>query len=64
MSIGENIKRLRTNLNLKQTELAKKVGVTPSMITQIERGSKVPSMPLGKAIANALNCDINELYED
>ena len=64
MSIGENIKRLRTNLNLKQTELAKEVGVTPSMITQIERGSKVPSMPLGKAIANALNCDINELYED
>lgn len=64
MSIGENIKRLRTNLNLKQTELAKEVGVTPSMITQIERGSKVPSMLLGKAIANALNCDINELYED
>ena len=64
MSIGENIKRLRTNLNLKQSELAKEVGVTPSMITQIERGSKVPSMPLGKAIANALNCDINELYED
>ncbi len=64
MSIGENIKRLREKCNLKQSELAEMTGTTQSMIAQVERGSKVPSMPLGKEIATALNCRIEELYAE
>ena len=64
MSIGENIKRLRTKCNLSQLELAEQVGVIQSMIAQIERGSKVQTMPLGKEIATALKCGIEELMTE
>ena len=63
MSIGENIKRLREERNMTQRELAMEVGVTHPMICQIERGSKVPSMPLGSQIAQALNCSIIDLMK-
>lgn len=61
MSIGENIKRLRESCNLTQSELAELVGVTQSMIAQVERGSKTLSVPLGQEIAKALNCELTDL---
>lgn len=61
MSIGENIKRIRTDRKMNQTELAKEVCVSQSMICQLERGTKVPTLPLGKAIADALGCSIDDL---
>ena len=54
MSVGANIKAKRTALNLTQRELAQRVNVDPSMICQIERGTKMPTLPLGKEIADAL----------
>lgn len=60
--IGENIKRKRKELNMTQCQLAEIAEVTQAMIAQIERGSKVPSMPLGAQIAKALNCGIADLY--
>lgn len=64
MSIGENIKQLRTEKHLTQKELAERTGVNQSMIAQIERGSKVPTMPLGKEIADALKCDLDRLMTE
>lgn len=64
MSIGENLKRLRTDKGMSQLELAKAVGVTQPMIAQLERGTKALTMELGKDISNALNVAINELLED
>lgn len=64
MSIGENIKRLRLEKGISQEELAKKVDVTRPMITQIERGTKVLTLPLGKEIARVLQCEIDELIDD
>lgn len=61
MSIGENIKRKREERSLTQKELAEAVGVTQSMVAQIERGSKVPTMGLGKDIAIVLDCSMEEL---
>ena len=63
MSIGENIKSRRKALNMQQGDLAKVVGVSQAMICQIERGTKVPSMPLGAEIANCLGCKIDDLFE-
>lgn len=51
MSVGANIKAKRIELNLTQRELAHRVNVDPSMICQIERGTKMPTLPLGKEIA-------------
>ena len=61
MSIGKNIRDRRMALKLSQKELAEKVQVDQSMICQIERGTKVPSLPLGAEIAVALGCDVSEL---
>lgn len=63
MSIGENIKSRRKALNMQQVDLAKAVGVSQAMVCQIERGTKVPSMPLGAEIAACLGCRIDDLFE-
>ena len=61
MSIGMNIKKLRERAGMQQAELAEKVGVSQSMICQIERGTKACSIPLGADIARELNCEIGDL---
>ena len=58
LSIGERIAKLREVANLSQRDLAQMVGVSYSMIAQIERGTKTVSLQLGKAIAKALDVDI------
>lgn len=62
MSIGECIKTKRLAFGYSQENLADQVGIGRSMIAQIERGSKIPSMLLGKTIAQALECKIEDLY--
>lgn len=58
MSIGENVKALRTDRGLTQKELATKVNVAESMICRIERGGIQPSISLAKALAGALECEL------
>ena len=64
MSVADNIVKLRKKRGLTQLELSKKVGVSQSMIAQIERGTKVPALTLGKAIADVLGCSIDALVTD
>ena len=61
MNIGANIKVRREAANMTQEQLAEKVGVQRPMITQFERGSKVPTVILGNLIAQALHCTLNDL---
>lgn len=63
MGIGENIKNRRIRSGQTQEEFATRIGVGRSMVAQIERGSKVPSMILGHEIARALDCSMEELME-
>lgn len=63
MSIGTNVKEKRLACGMTQKELAEQVHVDQSMICQIERGTKAPSLPLGMEIAAALHCDIRELVD-
>ena len=44
-----------------QEELANRVSVAQSMIAQIERGSKMPTLTLACDIASALGCQITDL---
>lgn len=62
MSIGECIKAKRIASGYSQDGLAKIVGIKQPMMAQIERGTKIPSMLLGKSIAQALECKVEELY--
>lgn len=62
MTIGERIAGYRKAAGLTQAQLAAMVGgIHPTMITQIERGTKGVSIQTGIAIAKALDCDIIEL---
>lgn len=64
MSIGDNVRRLREEKHYTQKELADAVYVTPSMICQIERGTKTLTAPLCKDIATFLKCSIDELMAE
>ncbi len=59
MSIGETIRARRTALGMTQAALADAVQVDQSMICQLERGSKVPTVVLAKQIADELQCTLN-----
>ena len=63
MGIGDNLKRIREANGITQCELAEKVGITQSMLCQLERGTKTLSLPLAKEIAGILKCSIEELIE-
>ena len=64
MSIGSNIKERRLALGMTQRELAEMVGVDQSMICQIERGSKTPTLPLGRDISEALQCHLEDILKE
>ena len=51
MNISASIKAKRLECGLTQKELADKVGVDQSMICQIERGTKSPTLALSVEIA-------------
>jgi transcriptional regulator with XRE-family HTH domain len=63
MSVAENVKRCREAKDLTQAELAQLVGVGQSFVAQIERGSKVPNLLLGKELAAALGVTVEELLK-
>lgn len=59
--IGERIRRKRDTLNMQLNELAQKVGVSPSALSQIEKAKAFPSIFTLKAIAENLNTTVGEL---
>lgn len=62
MSIGECIRKKRIASGYSQEHLGQIVGVKQPMIAQIERGTKIPTMSLGKSIAQAFGCKVDDLY--
>lgn len=52
----------RIELDMSQTELAKKVGVTRQTIGLIEAGEFNPSIKLCRAICRALKVTLNDLF--
>lgn len=63
MGYGKQIRNLRTKHGLSMEQLAEKVGVTFSLIGQIERETKPVSLNLAVDIAEALECDIQEILQ-
>ena len=64
MAIGEKLKQLRSEQGISQTELAKAVNVSQPMIAQIERGTKILTVALAKALASFFQCSVVELIEE
>lgn len=59
--IGERIYTKRKQLNLQLNDLAKKVGISPSALSQIEKAKAFPSIITLKSIAENLNTTVGEL---
>ncbi|HHT84257.1 MAG: helix-turn-helix domain-containing protein [Bacillota bacterium] len=64
MSIGEKVRRIRLTQGLSMRELAKQVGVSPSLISQIERNQVSPSYSTLKGLARALSEDPSSLIDE
>lgn len=64
MSIGENVRQIRMKAGVAQYVLANKIGITPSMLAQIERGTKVLSLLLANSIAIELGCNIYDFLDE
>lgn len=64
MSIGEKIKKSRNDKNLSLRDLAVKVDLSASFLSQIEQGKASPSIENLKKIATALDVRVSYLIED
>ena len=58
------LKELRHKSHLTQEQLAKMVGISRTMITEIENGNANPSVKVAKKIAAVLGFDWTRIYED
>jgi|GEM_PF-1188869 transcriptional regulator with XRE-family HTH domain len=61
MSIGSNIRTLRKSLNMAQSKLAEKTGISEISIRKYENDARNPKIENLLKIAEALNVTINEL---
>jgi len=59
--MGDRIKKRRESLNIQAAELASSIGVSASLISQIERAKAYPSILTLKKIADALHVTVGEL---
>lgn len=64
MSFNTRIKERREQLHLTRSELADKIGVTQSAISNYENAISSPKIELLYKLFNALKCDANYLYQD
>ncbi len=64
MILGENVKKLRKKANMSQRELATKVFVSNTVISNIEQDKTLPSLQLVAYIANALGCTVDDLIKE
>ena len=57
----KHVKEIRQIQEMTQAELAEKSGVAQQMISAIETGDKLPSLPTLIKIAEALNVKVGDL---
>ncbi len=63
MSISNHIKKLRTEKNVTQEELAAAVSVSRQTIIAIEKGNYTPSLLLAMQLAKFFKVSVEELFK-
>ena len=63
-AVGQRIKTAREKKNLTQEDLAALVDISPTHVSVIERGTKIPRMDTFVAIANVLEVSADSLLVD
>ena len=64
LTIGERLAEHRTRRGVKVSALARQIGVSPSLISQIERGQSRPSVSTLFALAEALDVPVDAFFRD
>lgn len=64
LTLGRRVRERRTQLGMKLEQLAIAVDRAPSQISAIENGKREPSLPMLRALAQALRCSVDELLMD
>ena len=59
---SKTVSERRKALGIKQTELAEKVGMNRSMLSRLERGDYLPSLPQLEALCTALSMDPSSFF--
>lgn len=63
LDVGKRVKELRTRTGMSQRELADKVGLTPSFISQLENNQIAPSLGSFIQICDALGVSLSDTLE-
>jgi len=62
--IGSRVKELRKESNLTQKRLAEATSLSPGLLSRIENGLAMPSIPTLQIISNTLKADIGYFFQD
>ena len=60
---GRRIRAFRKLKGYTQAELAKSIGISLSVLGEIERGNRMPSEKIIESVADTLNISIDDLVE-
>lgn len=63
VNLGRKIRYYRTKKEITLKELAQRVGVTPSLLSQIEHGKASPSLGTLRSVANVFDIPVGILFE-
>ncbi len=63
VNIAERIRNFRQENNVKQKDFGELLGVTAQTISKWERGECYPDITLLPAIAEVLNCTVNDFFD-
>ena len=61
--LGNNLKAIRTDKNITQSELAELLGVDKSFVSNIENGKNNPTLSTIASLAKALKVSVDELFK-
>ncbi len=61
--LGENLKKIRIMKGITQTEIAKKLDVNRSFVSNIENGKTNPTLSTITNLADVLGISVNELLK-
>lgn len=56
-----DVRQVRQRVGISQKDLARKVGITQAFLSEVETGTKSPSLLTAAKLARALGCTIDEL---
>ncbi len=61
--LGQNLKKIRTQKNITQVEIANILGVDRSFVSNIENGKNNPTLSTIANLAKALKVTVDELFK-